>query len=94
MNMRTGFSRTWKDWMVTEKGTLHPEIKRYYVRIQPPAPGEPWYQPDLGPGIVRLNNRAPWETCEFPAEGIVDGGFLELVRYGVRRPTIQSSWTR
>jgi glucoamylase len=74
-----------EDWMVTEKGTLHPEIKRYYVRIQPPAPGEPWYQPDLGPGMVRLNNRAPWETSEFPAEGIVDGGFLELVRYGVRR---------
>ncbi len=74
-----------EDWMVTDDGVLHPDIKRHYIRIQPPAPGEPWYQPDVAPGNVRLNNRAPWEQSEFPAKAVVDGGFLELVRYGIRR---------
>ncbi len=74
-----------EDWTVTHDGSLHPEIKRHYIRIQPPAPGEPWYQPDVGPGNLRLNNRAPWEQNEFPARDVVDAGFLELVRYGIRR---------
>ncbi len=74
-----------EDWTVTDQGVLHPEITRYYVRVRPPAPGEPWYQPEVSPGMVRLNNRAPDERSEFRPEEIVDGGFLELVRYGVRR---------
>ncbi len=74
-----------EDWTVTNDGVLHPEIKRHYIRIQPPAPGEPWYNPEIGPGNIRLNNRAPWQQNEFPANSIVDAGFLELVRYGVRR---------
>ncbi len=74
-----------EDWTVTSEGTLHPEIKRHYIRVQPPAPGEPWYRNDVAPGNVRLNNRAPWEQSEFPANAIIDGGFLELVRYGIRR---------
>ena len=41
----------------------------------------------MGPGteMVRINNRGPGEKYEFEAREIVDGGFLELVRYGVRR---------
>ena len=74
-----------EDWTVTEQGVLHPEITRYYVRIFPPAPGEPWYQPEVPTGMLRLNNREPGERTEFRPEEIVDGGFLELVRYGVRR---------
>ncbi len=74
-----------EDWCVTEDGALHPEIKRHYIRVRPPAPGEPWFRPDVLPGNVRMNNRAPWEESEFPAKDVVDGGFLELVRYGVRR---------
>ncbi len=74
-----------EDWTVTNNGVLHPDVKRHYIRIQPPAPGEPWYRDDVAPGHVRLNNRAPWEESEFPADSIIDGGFLELVRYGIRR---------
>ncbi len=74
-----------EDWTVTEEGTLHPDVQRHYIRVRPPAKGEPWYRPDVAPGNVRLNNRAPWEESEFPSSAIVDGGFLELVRYGVRR---------
>jgi glucoamylase len=83
-----------EEWTVTENGTLHPEIQRHYIRVRPPAPGEPWYRPDVPEGMVRLNNRAPWEICEFPADALVDAGFLELVRYGVRRaddPIIRDS---
>ena len=74
-----------EDWTVTSEGTLHPEIKRHYIRVQPPAKGEPWYRSDVAPGYIRLNNRAPWEESEFPASAVVDAGFLELVRYGIRR---------
>ena len=74
-----------EDWAVTSDGVLHPEIQRHYIRVQPPAPGEPWYRNDVATGSIRLNNRAPWEQSEFPANAVIDGGFLELVRYGIRR---------
>ena len=35
--------------------------------------------------IVRINNRGPGERIDFEARNVVDAGFLELVRYGVRR---------
>jgi glucoamylase len=73
-----------EEWTVTEDGVLDPEVKRHYIRIRPPQPGEPYYQSDLGPNMVRLANRGPGERYEFEAREIVDGGFLELVRYGVR----------
>ena len=75
-----------EDWTVTNEGTLHPDVHRYYMRIQPPAPGEPWYREGTPPGSLHLNNRAPWQESTFPAKDVVDGGFLELVRYGIRRP--------
>ena len=28
----------------------------------------------------------PARRCDFPARNVVDGGFLELVRYGIRSP--------
>jgi GH15 family glucan-1,4-alpha-glucosidase len=44
--------------------------------------------PDEDPnhGWLVLANRAPGEQFRFPAKDIVDPGFLELVRYGIRRP--------
>jgi glucoamylase len=33
---------------------------------------------------VRINNRGPGEQIDFEARDVIDGGFLELVRYGVR----------
>ena len=55
------------------------------MRIRPPAPGEPFYNEQAGPDIIRISNRGPGEQFDFEARQIIDAGFLELVRYGVRR---------
>ncbi|HEY1197659.1 MAG TPA: glycoside hydrolase family 15 protein [Thermoplasmata archaeon] len=73
-------------WTVTRVGTLFPGIPRHYVRIRPapiddPVPHE---GPDLG--TVRLPNTAPGSGNLFPASEVVDSGFLDLVRFGVRAP--------
>jgi glucoamylase len=41
---------------------------------------------DADHGMVPIRNQPPGSRCEFPAAEIVDAGFLELVRYGVRKP--------
>jgi len=74
-----------EDWTVTNKGVLHPEIRRHYMRIRPPECGEAYAQESCGKEIIRLQNRPPGTRVEFEAREIVDAGFLELVRYGVRR---------
>lgn len=72
-------------WTVTTQGTLVSDIPRHYIRIHPVAMKD--FQPDENPnrGRLRIANKAPWEQSEFPAQEIVDAGFLELVRYGVRK---------
>lgn len=76
-----------ESWTATDQGTLVPGITRHYIRIRPVEIGV--VQPDEDPnsGILSIANRAPWEKAEFPAREIVDAGFLELVRYGIRRAT-------
>ena len=74
-----------EDWTVTNSGVLHPAIKRHYMRIRPPEKGEAYFCESCGTEVVRLNNRPPGTRYEFEAREIVDAGFLELVRYGVRR---------
>jgi glucoamylase len=74
-----------EDWTATNDGVLHPEIKRHYVRIRPPECGEPFAPVDCGGGKIRIANREPGEKYEFEAREVIDAGFLELVRYGVRR---------
>ena len=74
-----------EDWTVTNNGVLHPEVKRHYMRIRPPEKGEAYACESCGTEIIRLNNRPPGTRVEFEAREIVDAGFLELVRYGVRR---------
>lgn len=73
-------------WTVTTDGTLVPGIPRHFIRIHPVAIGD--VQPDEDPnhGLLLLANRAAGERFEFPAKEIVDAGFLELVRHGIRRP--------
>jgi glucoamylase len=73
------------EWTTTTDGVLLPEVKYHYMRIRPPAEGEPFYNPQLPPGYIHINNREPGEKCDFEAREVVDAGFLELVRYGVRR---------
>jgi len=73
-------------WTVTTEGTLVPGIPRHYIRISPVAVRDP--EPDENPntGMQLIHNRPPGERAEFPAKEIVDAGFLELVRYGIRSP--------
>lgn len=74
-----------EDWTVTNDGVLHPDIKRHYMRIRPPFPGEPFHNDTIPDGHLFISNRAPGEKYQFEAREVIDGGFLELVRYGVRR---------
>jgi glucoamylase len=74
-----------EDWTVTNDGLVHPEIKRHYMRIRPPETGPAYDGPASGTERIHINNRPPGTQDDFEAREIVDGGFLELVRYGVRR---------
>jgi len=69
------------DWTVTNNGSLHPEIKEHFVRINPVR--QAFDSQDLDHNIVHISNRAPGEQADFAAKDIVDAGFLELVRYGI-----------
>ncbi len=72
-------------WTVTRRGVIVPGITRHYVRITPAdvAASTPNEDPDNG--VVSIRNRAPGEPTDCPAAAIVDPGFLELVRYGIRK---------
>jgi glucoamylase len=72
-------------WTTTTEGCLHPDVKYHYMRIRPPAVGEPFHNDSAAPGSIRIANREPGEKFEFEAREVIDGGFLELVRYGIRR---------
>jgi glucoamylase len=73
-------------WTVTTEGTLVPGINRHYIRITPAKINEP--QPNENPnfGNIFISSQPPGAQTEFPAKEIVDGGFLQLVRYGIRSP--------
>jgi glucoamylase len=73
------------EWTTTSDGVLLPEVKRHYIRITPPAPGEPFHNDSIPVGTIQIANRGPEEKSVFDAREVVDCGFLELVRYGIRR---------
>jgi glucoamylase len=72
-------------WTVTNNGSLVPGIKRHYIRILPIEVREtsPVENPDSGTMIIA--NSPPEGPYQLPAKDIVDAGFLELVRYGIRK---------
>src|SRR5208283_3970231 len=82
-------------WTVTNSGTLVPGIMRHYIRINPAisrdgATGDE----DPDSGVLVLANERPGDRAAYPAKEIVDAGFLELVRFGVRMagdPLIEDS---
>jgi len=76
-----------ESWTVTTEGTLVPGINRHFIRIHPVNIHDP--QPNENPnqGILTIANLSPDSQSEFPAKEIVDAGFLELVRYGIRKPS-------
>ena len=74
-----------EDWTVTNEGVLLPAVTRHYIRVRPPESGAAYACESCGTEMMRLSNRPPGTRYEFEAREIVDAGFLELVRYGVRR---------
>jgi glucoamylase len=69
-------------WTVTRAGGLLADVTQHYIRINPNVDGRE--DPDVGD--VVLANQAPGGPFAYPARDIVDAGFLELVRYGIRDP--------
>jgi len=72
-------------WTVTTRGSLVPGIATHYIRILPADPNDPRPLDDPNAGRVTIANTEPGKPFQFPAKDIVDAGFLELVRYGIRR---------
>ncbi|MGI5817717.1 MAG: glycoside hydrolase family 15 protein [Armatimonadota bacterium] len=73
-------------WTVTTEGELVADIPRHYIRITPTKVGDPRPSEDPNAGMLTVANRPPGSQFSFPARNVVDAGFLELVRYGVRNP--------
>lgn len=74
-----------EDWTVTTQGTLVPGIKKHYIRILPADINNPAPVEDPNTGTLTVANIEPGQQATFPAKEIVDGGFLELVRYGIKK---------
>ncbi|HMA39362.1 MAG TPA: glycoside hydrolase family 15 protein, partial [Gemmatimonadales bacterium] len=75
-----------EDWTVTTDGSLLPGIRRHFIRIHPVDPDDPDADEEPNHGLLAVRNRAPGAPWQFPAKEVVDAGFLELVRYGIRTP--------
>lgn len=76
-----------EEWTDTEHGDLVPGITNHYVRINPAQPGQAARPGEVDSATLKLTSQAPGAQTEYPARNVVDGGFLELVRYGVRAAT-------
>ncbi len=73
-----------EEWCVTTEGTLVEGIARHYIRICPAVLGNNTPHENPNNGVLHLPNIDPSKQSKFLAKEIVDGGLLELVRYGVR----------
>ncbi len=72
-------------WTATTEGTLVPGIRRHYIRILPEDVENPDPSEDPNSGVLKIANLREGTPNSFPAKEIVDAGFLELVRYGIRK---------
>ena len=75
-----------EDWTLTTTGSLLEGESSYYMRILPEQVGQQNPAEDKEERTLHIANHAPGEESDFPARNVVDGGFLELVRYGIRSP--------
>ena len=73
-------------WTVTTDGSLVPDIRRHFIRIHPVDASDPQPDEDANHGMMELRNQPPGAPATFPGKDVVDAGFLELVRYGIRKP--------
>lgn len=81
-------------WTVTSQGSLVPGITRHFIRVLPADPDDPRPPEDPEVGMLTIANTEPGQPYQFPAKDIVDAGFLELVRYGIRKagtPLVEDS---
>jgi glucoamylase len=74
-----------EEWTVTSTGTLVEGTSTYFMRILPEKIGQEHPAEDKDSRLLHIANHAPGERSDFPARNVVDGGFLELVRYGIRK---------
>ncbi|MBB5063685.1 glycoside hydrolase family 15 protein [Granulicella mallensis] len=75
-----------EDWTATATGSLVEGTSSYYMRILPEQVGQKHPAEDKESRGLHIANHASGEQSDFPARNVVDGGFLELVRYGIRSP--------
>lgn len=73
-----------EEWTVTTEGSIVDGISRHFIRIHPADPDNPIPNENPNEGTLLIKNREPDQQMEFAARDIVDAGFLELVRYGIR----------
>ena len=76
-------------WTVTKNGTLLKGVKKHFIRILPRSIENPSGDENPEDLYLDIANREPGKESRFPAKDIVDGGFLELVRYGIYSPEDQ-----
>ena len=71
-------------WTVTTQGTLVPGFPNTTFEFIRWTSTIPNHTKIPTPGILAIRNQPPGDRIEFPAKEVVDAGFLELVRYGIR----------
>lgn len=67
-----------REWTVTSQGT--------FARLNPAKPGEVASPGDVDKATIDLSSQPPGQPGSYPARDIVDGGCLQLVRYGILAP--------
>ena len=72
-----------ESWTFTTEGDVLPGHTNYYERLGVPMFGQDDARQS---GVIAIRNLPPDEPQEYDARDVVDTGFLELVRFGVRRP--------
>jgi len=73
-----------EEWTVTDKGEIHPEVSRHFIRANPCTSLGNYKSPNES--YIFIANRRGDQEQVFRAKNIVDAGFLELVRYGIYPP--------
>src|SRR5258708_31573848 len=73
-------------WPVTTEGAVVPGIQRHYIRILPEDVDNANPLEDPNSKVLQIKNQPAGSQESFPARDIVDAGFLQLARYGIRRP--------
>ena len=73
-----------ENWTATKDGSLCAGITQHYIRILPEQVGDENPAGNPAQRVLAIKNIPPGQPSEFPAKDVVDGGFLELVRYGIR----------